>query len=209
MAQQSVDRMAYSVVRKMQKAQFMALSVVVSLALVACSNGQVDQTAAEDNTALSKEPPQVSFKPEPGYDGTIAKPGAPFTVSYKVIGTPIVGSPVTLDLRVTSTLGPEPVTIRYRISDASALMFPEAQPSEVELAPAANDDFIGQRVTIVPQREGRHYLNVAASVETDNGSMSSIMAIPIQVGGGGRELIEHGEAQLDENGEPIRVLTPE
>ncbi|MCP5090889.1 MAG: hypothetical protein GY949_08190 [Gammaproteobacteria bacterium] len=193
----------------MQKAQFMALSVVVSLALVACSNGQVDQTAAEDNTALSKEPPQVSFKPEPGYDGTIAKPGAPFTVSYKVIGTPIVGSPVTLDLRVTSTLGPEPVTIRYRISDASALMFPEAQPSEVELAPAANDDFIGQRVTIVPQREGRHYLNVAASVETDNGSMSSIMAIPIQVGGGGRELIEHGEAQLDENGEPIRVLTPE
>lgn len=201
--------MAYSVVRKMQRAQFTALSVVVSLALMACSNGQVDPTVAENKAALSKEPPQVSFKPEPGYDGTIAKPGAPFTVSYKVIGTPIVGSPVTLDLRVASTLGAEPVTIRYRINDASALMFPEAQPSEVELAPAANDDFIGQRVTVVPQREGRHYLNVAASVETDNGSMSSIMAIPIQVGSGGRELVEHGEVQLDENGEPLRVLTPE
>jgi len=193
----------------MQRAQFIALSVVVLSGLAACSNGQVEQTAAENKTALSKEPPQVSFKPEPGYDGTIAKPGAPFTVSYKVIGTPIVGSPVTLDLRVVSTLGSEPVTIRYRINDASALMFPEAQPSEVELAPAANDDFIGQRVTVVPQREGRHYLNVAASVETDNGSMSSIMAIPIQVGSGGRELVEHGEVQLDENGEPLRVLTPD
>ena len=39
--------------------------------------------------------------------------------------------------------------------------------------------------------------------------MSSIMAIPIQVGSGGRELIENGEVQLDENGEALRILTPE
>lgn len=203
--------MVYAVVIKMQRAQFIILSVAVLSALAACSNGKsnVDESVASDEAVLTKQSPQVSFKPEPGFDGTIAKPGAPFTVSYKVIGTPIVGSPVALDLRVISTLGSEPVTIRYRINDASALMFPEAQPSEVELAPAANDDFIGQRVTVVPQREGRHYLNVAASVDTDNGSMSSIVAIPIQVGSGGRELIEHGEVQLDENGEPLRVLTPE
>ena len=193
-------------VRKMQKAHFIALLAVF---LAACSNGQVEQAAAENESALTREPPEVSFKPTPGYESTIAKPGAPFTVSYKVIGTPIVGSPVTLDLRVRSTMGSAPVTIRYRINDASAMLFPEAQPSEVELAPAANDDFIGQQVTVVPQREGRHYLNVAASVETVNGSMSSIMAIPIQVGGGGREPVENGEVQLDENGEAIRVLTPE
>lgn len=190
----------------MSRAQFIALLAVV---LAACSNGQVEQAAAKNKSALTKEPPEVSFKPDPGYEGTIAKPGAPFTVSYKVIGTPIVGSPVTLDLRVRSTMGSAPVMIRYRINDASAMLFPEAQPSEVELAPAANDDFIGQQVTVVPQREGRHYLNVAASVETENGSMSSIMAIPIQVGSGGRELVENGEVQLDENDEAIRVLTPE
>lgn len=201
--------MADPLVKKMQKAQFIVLSVVVLSGLAACGNGQVEQAAAGNQSTLSNEPPDVSFRPAPGYDGTIAKPGAPFTLSYKVIGTPIVGSPVTLDLRVTSTLGPEPVTIRYRINDASAMMFPEAQPPEVELAPAANDDFIGQRVTVVPQREGRHYLNVAASVETDNGSVSSVMAIPIQVGSEGGELIENGEVRLDENGEPLRVLTPE
>ena len=190
----------------MYRTQFIALLAVV---LAACSNGQVEQAAAKNKPALAKEPPEVSFKPDPGYEGTIAKPGAPFTVSYKVIGTPIVGSPVTLDLRVRSTMGSAPVMIRYRINDASAMLFPDAQPSEVELAPAANDDFIGQQVTVVPQREGRHYLNVAASVETENGSMSSIMAIPIQVGSGGRELVENGEVQLDENDEAIRVLTPE
>ena len=39
--------------------------------------------------------------------------------------------------------------------------------------------------------------------------MSSMMAIPIQVGSGGRKLEENGELQLDEDGEAIRVLTPE
>lgn len=193
----------------MRRAQFITSLFVVSLGLAACSNGHVDQPAVEKETALSKEPPQVSFKPGRDYDGTIAKPGAPFTVSYKVIGTPLVGSPVTVDLKVTSTLGSEPVTISYRINDVSALTLHEAQPSRVELAPAANDDFVGQQVTVVPQREGRHYLNVAASVDTDGGSMSSVMAIPIQVGSGGRELVENGEVQLDENGEAVRVMTPE
>ena len=120
---------------------------------------------------------------------------------------PIVGSPVTIDLLVTSTLGSQPVTVSYRINDASAMMFHESQPAEVEMAPAADDNFIAQQVTVIPQREGRLYLNVGASVETDNGSMSSMMAIPIQVGLGGRELEEHGEVQLDENGEAVRVLS--
>jgi hypothetical protein len=39
--------------------------------------------------------------------------------------------------------------------------------------------------------------------------MSSMMAIPIQVGSGGRELQKNGELQLDENGEAVRVLTVE
>jgi hypothetical protein len=34
-----------------------------------------------------------------------------------------------------------------------------------------------------------------------------MMAIPIQVGAGGRQLEEHGEVQLDEDGEAVRVLS--
>ncbi len=191
----------------MNRARRIALTTVVTCGLAACGNSDVDDTATATELAPAKDTAEISVKPEPSYDGIVAKPGAPFSVSYKVIGTPIVGSPVTVDLRVTSTLGSEPVKISYRINDASAMMFHEAQPAEVEMAPAANDDFIAQQVTVIPQREGRLYLNVGASVETENGSMSSMMAIPIQVGLGGRELEEHGEVQLDENGEAVRVLS--
>lgn len=191
----------------MNRISVVALSAVVGLGLVACSNSDVDKDAVTADTMSAKVAPKVARKPEAKYDATATTPGSPFSVSYKVIGTPIVGSPVTVDLRVTSTLGSEPVKVSYRINDASAMMLHEAQPAEVEMVPAANDDFIAQQVTVIPQREGRLYLNVGASVETDNGSMSSMIAIPIQVGLGGRELEEHGEVQLDENGEAVRVLS--
>jgi hypothetical protein len=169
----------------MNRAKTIAFSAAVTVALSACGKGDMEETGVETEAKLSKNALEVSAKPQPDFDGTIAKPGSPFGVSYKVIGTPIVGSPVTVELRVTSTLGSRPVKVSYRINDASAMMFHEAQPSEVEMAPAANEKFIAQQVTVVPQREGRLYLNVGASVETDDGSMSSMMAIPIQVGSGG------------------------
>jgi len=193
----------------MRRARTIAMYAAVTVALSACGKGDIEETTVESEAKIAKSAPEASVKPKPEFDGTVAKPGSPFGVSYRVIGTPIVGSPVTVELRVTSTLGPQPVKVSYRINDASAMMFHEAQPSEVEMAPAANENFIAQQVTVIPQREGRHYLNVGASVETNDGSMSSMMAIPIQVGSGGRVLEENGEVQLDENGEAIRVLTPE
>lgn len=191
----------------MNKVKIIALSVVVGLGLVACSNSDVDADSVKAETTPAKVAPDTSAEPAPKYDATVSTPGSPFSVSYKVIGTPIVGSPVTVDLKVMSALGSDPVKVNYRINDASAMMFHEAQPMEVVMAPAANEDFISQQITVIPQREGRLYLNVAASVATDDGSMSSMMAIPIQVGGGGRELEENGEVQLDEDGEAIRVLS--
>jgi hypothetical protein len=196
-------------VKFMNRAKTIALSVVVTFVITACGNSDVEESAVEAETRSTKETPEISLKPKPKYDGTIAKPGAPFSVSYKVIGTPIVGSPVTINLRVMSTLGSQPIKVRYRVNDASTMMFHEAQPSEIEMAPAANENFVTQQVTVVPQREGRSYLNVSASFETEEGTMSTVVAIPIQVGKGGRDLQEDGEVQLDENGEAVRVLTPE
>jgi len=151
----------------------------------------------------------ADHKIQPQYDGTVSKPGAPFTMSYKIIGTPIVGSPVAIDLRIESTLGPQPVTLNYRITDDSAMMLHQAQPAEIRLEPAANESFLLQRVTVIPQREGRLYLNVGASIETEDGVSSTVMAVPIQVGTGAREVEEQGEVALDENGEAVRILTPD
>ncbi len=187
----------------MIRAKRLFLPGLATLALAACG-GEVAESTAVEKTARDAQ--AVAPKVEPGYDGTVGKPGAPFRVSYDVVGTPIVGSPVTVNLRVSSTLGSRPVTVKYRINDASAMMFHDAQPLQVELAPAANEDFVTQQVTIVPQREGRLYLNVATAVETEEGSRSSVVAIPIQVGGGARTIEEQGEVRADEEGEAIRVL---
>ena len=76
-----------------------------------------------------------------------------------------------------------------------------------QMEAAANETEFNQQVTIIPQREGRFYLNVSASYETEDGTMSTVTAIPIQVGTGARELQEHGEVQVGEDGEAVRVLT--
>lgn len=192
----------------MTRARTLAAFAAMSMGLVACG-GTGEPAVADKDANKEAQGASADSRPTPAYDGTIAKPGAPFTLSYKVIGTPIVGSPVTVNLRVTSTLGAQPMRVNYRINDAAAMMFHEAQPLSIEMAPAANEDFVLQQVTVIPQREGRLYLNVGASVETEEGSMSTTMAIPIQVGTGGRILEENGEVQTDEEGEAIRVLTPD
>lgn len=188
----------------MNRAKILAVSVI-ALTLSACGQGEVEEPAAAVKAEREAQTPGDKVATQ--YDGTIGKPGAPFRVSYDVVGTPIVGSPVTVNLRVTSTLGSSPVTVKYRINDASAMAFHEAQPASVEIAPAANEDFVVQQVTVIPQREGRLYLNVATSVETDEGSQSSVVAIPLQVGAGARTIEEQGEVEVDEDGEAVRVLS--
>lgn len=191
----------------MQRIKHLTASVCATLALSACGNGEVSESAAASADNAPQAAPTEPAKPLFAHDGTVSKPGAPFTMSYRIIGTPIVGSPVTIDLRVESMLGAQPITVDYRINDAAAMSLHEAQPARIQVEPAANENFVAQRVTVVPQREGRLYLNVSASFETAEGSASTIMAVPIQVGAGGPELKEHGEVRRDENGEAIRVLT--
>jgi len=182
----------------------MTLSIFSALALLALAACGDDQSSSTTIAQEEKAAPKASEDP---YDGTVAKPGSPYAISYRIIGTPIVGSPVTVDLRITSALPARPMTLDYRINDATSMMFAESQPDSVRMELAENEEAFQQRVTVIPQREGRFYLNVSASVETEDGTVSTGMAIPIQVGSAPREMQEHGELQEDENGEAVRVLT--
>ena len=47
--------------------------------------------------------------------------------------------------------------------------------------PTADTSPSVQQVRLVPLRAGRLFLNVAASVETEDGKRSTVLAIPIQV----------------------------
>ena len=191
----------------MMRAKYLAISAIAMIGLAACGSDKAEESAAVAAVDLQKTAPQVSFKASAEVDGAVTKPGSPFSISYKIIGVPIVGSPLTINLRIASALGARNVTLSYRITDASAMMLAESQPASVLMEQAANEESFTQQVTIIPQRDGRSYLNVSASFETENGTMSTVMAIPIQVGSGTRELQEHGVVELDEDGEAVRVLT--
>ena len=176
------------------------------LYLSACSDGIDTHPAASDETKVTTTAPNITFKPGPSDSHTV-KPQAPVTISYRIIGTPIIGQVVSLDLQFESLLGSQPFKVSYRVNDPTAMQFPESQSPEVSISPSADAERSAQQVTVIPLREGRLYLNVSAVFETDTGTLSSVIAIPIQVGPAApREFIENGVVTTDENGELIRTL---
>jgi hypothetical protein len=194
-------------VKDMMRAKRLVILTIAIMGLAACGSDEANEQATGEvevaNAAL--EVSKKSGDPELG--GAIGTPNSPFRIDYRIIGTPVVGSPVTVDLRVVSSQGSQPLNLEYRINDATSMMLAESQPASVRMEADGNDAPFTQQVTVIPQREGRFYLNVSAYFETADGTMSTVTAIPIQVGVGSRELQPHGEVQIDENDEAIRVLT--
>ncbi len=137
----------------------------------------------------------------PDYIAAVADPGSPYTISYRIIGSPIAGSPVTLGLRVDTMSASGPITLDYRINDASSMTFPESQLTHLQTEPPAGENYITQQVTVVPQREGRVYLNVSASYDTGDGARATIVAIPIEVAAAGRNGVEAAVPVQDGGGD--------
>lgn len=116
--------------------------------------------------------------------GTALSPditGAPLTLGYEVLGNPVVGKPVGVEVSMDTDLDNRPVTLAYRVSEANSLTFPESQATEVDVVPVAGADLRPVQVTVIPQRDGRVFLNVTATIETDTGSVKKAIAIPLQV----------------------------
>ena len=179
--------------------------LAMALLVTACGNGTVDQMTGQEGADVATTSPSVTFTPE--NDGAaMASPSGPIQISYRIIGKPIVGETLAIDLRITSTLEDQPFNVSYRINDVTAMRLPESQPARVAVVPNFGEDFSAQQVIVIPLREGRLYLNVAAEFDTGDGTMSTVTAIPIQVGSGTRVLQENGVVMTDENGELIRSL---
>jgi hypothetical protein len=159
------------------------------------------QPGASADIAAPAETAESTDEPPPS-----AKVGGPISIAYRLIGEPVIGQPLAIELRVASALGDQPVRIDYRILDATALRLAESQSPYATVARTAPDAVGNEQVTVVPLREGRLYLNVAASVETGEGSISTVTAIPIQVGNTARDTPENGRLATDDAGEAVRVL---
>ena len=185
---------------------FLALAHTGAL-LVACGDSGEQQAApAEQGTAA--ETPVAVQTPDEKFSVTHVggKPQGPVRIDYRIIGTPVVGQPVTVDLTVRSNVGDTPVSLSYSTNDSTAMTFPESQQRMVSLAFVDDERTAGQQVTLIPAREGRLFLNVTAHMQTDTGSLQTVTAVPIQVGATPRELQQNGVVTTDENGELIREM---
>ena len=185
----------------------MTLLALISIGVFAsaCSDGSVDEPTETVDPTAAVSAPAVTFAPDEKYNVT-GKPAGPVKISYRIIGTPVVGQPVTIDLKVESNVGEMPIMLNYSTNDSTSMMFPESQLQSVALAFIDDERESSQQVTITPMREGRLFLNVAAQMQTESGSLQTVTAIPIQVGAAPRELQENGVVTTDENGELIRDM---
>ena len=181
-----------------------SLLLVMLLALAACG-GETSSTAEPQSSAAVQKEPVA----DDNVARTPARPGTMFVVDYRIVGTPVVGSPVSIDLDIDSAFGDEPVEIAYQIPDATTLLMDEAQPRTLTRTPLAGERRISERITVIPQREGRLFINVRASRIDDDGSASTIISIPIHVGNVDTSLQEHGRLETDAEGETTRVLRPD
>lgn len=139
--------------------------------------------------------------------GRTSEVQSPVQIDYRVIGTPIVGQTVAVELQLRSSMGTQPYSVTYRVNDATAMLLPDTQSESVSISPLTNDERSSQQVSVIPLREGRLYLNVAAVIVTEGGSMQTVIAIPIQVGPEvPREFLENGTVTTDADGNLIRSL---
>jgi hypothetical protein len=182
--------------------------LVVALLAGACSDSGEENASEIVAESPATTAPEAGSKPGRS-DGQTIKLQGPVSISYKIIGAPIVGQAVAVDLQIVSNVGAQAITLTYRVNDTTAMQFPEAQPPSVSMAATDSAEPQTQQVRIIPLREGRLFLNVSASIETDGGTVSTVTAIPIQVGSAVRQPQEDGTVTTDENGEAIRVLSGE
>jgi len=179
-----------------------SILIVAALALLgACGagNGSVsdEERQLENATAGSSPKKADTERASPG------KPTAPISINYEVVGTAIVGQPVSVNLQISSTDASRPVRMQYRANDMSSFVFSEAQPEEVEIGTVRGGEFASEQVTVIPQREGRIFLNVSASVETPQGTMFRSLAVPIQVGSAPEPATVNGELKETADGETV------
>ena len=174
--------------------------VLCGLALAGCQGDGGDSANSETDAAAGTVHSKPKLAAEPQAAG--GRPSAPINLDYEIMGTPVVGLPLSINLKVSSSLD-QPIRVNYRINDTTSLRFSDVQAKTVSLVPIGDEAFSAEQVTVIPQREGRLFLNVSAEIDTEIGRMAKVMAIPIQVGSMRPTPRVNGELTTDEEGEAL------
>lgn len=186
---------------KKQKQFYSLTAIMLLLSLGACNESSDDASGVEPAPAVVTSKPAAetieSGSTSPG------KPSAPISMRYEILGNPVVGQPVAINVEVRSTSGNHAVTVQYSINDSSALVFQAGQVERLRVTANAEKTGSMQQLAVIPQREGRLYVIVSAEIQTADGAMIKSMAIPIQVGRAPAKPEINGELVEDPDGETV------
>jgi len=190
-----------------QKQFFSFAALTLVLGLGACNEDSKTATSVTAEKVESTPVAATISKPAvvapAASSASPGKPSAPISMKYEILGNPVVGQPVAINVEVRSTSGNHPVTVQYSINDSSALVFQAGQVERLQVTADAEKTASLQQLAVIPQREGRLYVNVSAEIQTPDGTMIKSMAIPIQVGSAPAKPEINGELVEGPDGETV------
>jgi len=169
---------------------------LLAMAMLAVATGcspPGDEAGSESVGEVTGKPARQDAVMSPG------KPTAPISMSYEILNKPVVGTPVQINIDISSSQGP--VTVHYSIADASALEFQAGQVERYDIHDASRRE--PRQLAVVPRREGRLYVNVSAEVATPGGVKIRSMSIPIRVGRAPEAPTPNGELMEAPDGETV------
>jgi len=186
----------------MKRKNFYSLAALTLLSGLGACNGKSEDSVSSESSPVvaASKPAAAAIEASAASPG---KPSAPISMQYELLGNPIVGQPVAINVIVRSTSGSQPVTVQYSINDSSALVFQAGQVKSLQITANAEKAASLQQLAVIPQREGRLYVNVSAEIQTADGSMIKSMAIPIQVGSAPEKPQINGELVEGPEGETV------
>ncbi len=181
------------------------LLAIVLPFLMACGEVPDSGVVASQSESAPESATTESTKSAAASARSPGKPSAPVSMNYEIIGQPVVGRPVLINVTVNADTGP--VDVYYSIADSSAVTF---QPGQVErLRIMETSRGARQQLSVIPQREGRVFVNVSAEVQTPDGIKVRSMAIPIKVGKLPDEPSINGELKEGPEGETVISMPAE
>lgn len=158
----------------------------LALTLAAHANSTAAPSTSAGQAALAASKARKNgFTPLP-----TKKSGSGVAMAYRIEGTPTAGKPLTIRITQSSNVDSQ---VTLRASEGLLL----GDPTQVLTARAGVA--AEHRVTVVPQAEGRFYLNLF-SLAAGRGSASSVA---VQVGKGVAQLKSAGTVQVLPSGERV------
>ena len=105
------------------------------------------------------------------------------TIHYRFMQEPArVGEPLFVYIRFGSTTEKAPMEVYYRIDSDGGMVLGSGQPEQLQLKADEEGAYPEQRVVVLPQQEGRFYLQVSVGLQLSTGLQMRPLSIPIQVG---------------------------